>query len=127
MKIILKLIESGKTQTLNNVTSLSESENIVEVKTTKETFKVDKNKVDILAFIESISVSNRDKLMDELNIKMNELLESQQNGKAGSLEDVEEIKTFIRNYEGVSESDKKDLIKKIDLLMFEIVLKGELS
>jgi len=125
MVLYLEHILSGKTQTLNNIISVSEKESIIEVTTTTETFKIDTNKV---KFTLTVSINTRDKLMDELNIRMDELLEKQRNNQiTDGLQDVENIKDFIKNYTGVSEHDKNELIAQINLLAFEVIMKKKLS
>ena len=128
MKIILRHIINGKTQILDNIVSLAENKNIIEVKTTKEEFKVSKEKVEIQVIIEPLVTNSRDKLMQELNIKMDNLLELQKQNKiTNGLEDVEKIKCFINNYDGVSEKDKKELIEGMDILVLEVMLRKKLN
>lgn len=37
------------------------------------------------------------------------------------------MKDFIKNYEGVSDKDKNELIEQIDLLAFEVFMRKKLS
>lgn len=97
MKIVLNLLENEKTQVLNNVISITELGDIIQIKTTQEEFKVDKNKVRISVFINSSNVSNREKLIGELNKRIDELLELQEQNKiTNALDEVEKIKNYIK-------------------------------
>lgn len=124
MKIVFKLLKNEKTQVLNNVISITELGDIIQIKTTQEEFKVDKNKVEVSVFIENLNISNREKLMNELDEKIDKLLKLQQEGKiTNGLEGVEEIKNYIKNYKDVSDKDKKELIDGIEMMEFEIFMK----
>ncbi|NRU52681.1 hypothetical protein [Clostridium beijerinckii] len=125
MVIYLENLSNGNMQTLNNVISVAEKDKLVEIITTNEAFKIDTNKV---KFTLTVSTNSREKLMDELNIKMDELLKLQaQNKITNGLQDIETLKEFVRKYIGVSEKDKKELIEQMDLLAFEVFMKKKLS
>lgn len=127
MVLYLEHILNGKMQTLNNVISVSENENIINVTTATENFKIDTRKV---KFTLTVSINPRDKLMEELNIKLDQLLELQRNNKitvTDGLKHVEEIKEIVKTYDGVSDKDKKDIIDKMELLVFEAFMRRKLS
>ncbi|NRU52382.1 hypothetical protein [Clostridium beijerinckii] len=106
MVIYLENLSNGNMQTLNNVISVAEKDKLVEIITTNEAFKIDTNKV---KFTLTVSTNSREKLMDELNIKMDELLKLQaQNKITNGLQDIETLKEFVRKYIGVSEKIKKN-------------------